>query len=105
MQINLNDTYVAKNVMSGIGKRSNKKWQAVTIEGNEKINIFVDNDIDLNNGDIFTITKINAVNYSISKKGDKFYHNYSANCEVQRSIYDNGLDDIDITADMDKVLK
>lgn len=105
-QINLKDTYVVKNVMSGVGKRSGKKWQVITVDGIEPINIFVDNDILLNIGDIINVQKINCVNYSVAKKGDKYYKNYSANCEVVKTFYDVSNDeDVFTDDDMDKVLK
>ncbi len=104
MFLKLNEPYVASAIKSGVGKKNNKKWQMITAEGIDRIQIFVDNDIDLNIGDTFCITKINKANFSVSKHDNKFFNNFNINAELKRVDIGGDIDEDFDSADIDKVL-
>ena len=107
MCIKLKEPYVAKTVWSGVN-RKNQKWLSIAVDGIDKINLFVDNDVEILEGEMFTVTKINSINYKLVKKGEHYFHNYSANCEIAKLGYSANLDDDfdELSADdLSKVMK
>ena len=107
--ISKDSQYTVLKQKSGVTK-DNKKWQLIIPQEADRMTVFVDNDVELAVGDVFTVEKINAVTQKVVKSGDKLYNNINVNCEVKKGdLVDDidGIDDIDDLddVDLDRVIK